>query len=310
MGLHLGLWRNRDCSRRLKHRPGYRQFLCQIGGQPFYAGRAFTGHETNSFVTDSQVSEVCAHDSIALTSFSPGGRIKSSVKSYVWSITDRSWPSGKPDECASARARAIARDEGGYTPFAYVIPDLQAGTYAAAIAQERDNHLLIGMAGSDWIDLIRLLFEGFEIVVIDLADHINKHSALTIRFMDHDSRSHAPFGKHDYYGSNQSRFQRLAHDFKYYHMATVSATQSGGLVRDCRQTSFPGRAAKTFAPMRRIRSGCCARAASGTPRPCYRPLQRSPAALCRPWDFLRPIDPTGRMSAPLGEELGWNVCPE
>ena len=70
--------------------------------------------------------------------------------------------------------------------------------------------------------MIRLLFEGFEIVVIDLADHIDKHSALTIRFMDHDSRSHAPFGQHDYYGSNQSSFHSLTHDSKY-HMATVSA---------------------------------------------------------------------------------------
>jgi hypothetical protein len=107
------------------------------------------------------------------------------VKSYVWSITDRSGPSGKPDECASARARAIARDEGGYTPFAYVIPDLQAGTYAAAIAHERDNH---GTAGPDWMDLIRPLFEGLEIPVVYLADDINKHSALAIRFMDRDSR--------------------------------------------------------------------------------------------------------------------------
>jgi hypothetical protein len=44
------------------------------------------------------------------------------------------------------------------------------------------------MANSDWIDLIRLLFEGFEILVIDLADNINEHSALVIRFVDRDSR--------------------------------------------------------------------------------------------------------------------------
>src|SRR5262249_53764432 len=35
-----------------------------------------------------------------------------------------------------------------------------------------------------------LFFEGFEIVVIDLADDINKHSAFAIRFMECDGRCH------------------------------------------------------------------------------------------------------------------------
>ena len=74
----------------------------------------------------------------------------------------------------------------------------------AAIANERHNHLLIGMVGPDWIDLIRLFFEGFKILIIDLADHINKYSALAIGLMNGDSRSHAPFGQHNYRGSNQS----------------------------------------------------------------------------------------------------------
>ena len=110
------------------------------------------------------------------------------MKSYLRSITNGSWRSGEPDECARAGTCAIARDEGGHTPFAYPIADLQGGIYAAAIAHERDNHLLLGMAEPDWIDLIRLLFEGFEIPVIDCADDINKHSALAIRFMNRDSR--------------------------------------------------------------------------------------------------------------------------
>ena len=37
------------------------------------------------------------------------------------------------------------------------------------------------MAGPDWIDLIRLLFEGFEIPAIDFSEDINKHSTLAIR---------------------------------------------------------------------------------------------------------------------------------
>jgi hypothetical protein len=82
----------------------------------------------------------------------------------------------------------VARDEGGHAPFAYLIGDLPGGLHAAAIADERDNHLLVGMAGADWIDLIRLLFEGFEVLDIDLADHINKHSALAIRCMNRDRR--------------------------------------------------------------------------------------------------------------------------
>ena len=110
------------------------------------------------------------------------------MKSYLGSITNGSWRSGEPDECASAGTGSTARDEGGHTPFAYPIADLQGGTCATAIAHERDNHLLLGMTEPDWIDLIRLLFEGFEILVIDFADDINKHSALAIRFMDRDSR--------------------------------------------------------------------------------------------------------------------------
>jgi hypothetical protein len=110
------------------------------------------------------------------------------VKSYLGSITNGSWHSGEPDECARAGTRAITRDEGRHTSFAYPIADLQGGFCAAAIAHERDNHLLLGMAGLDWIDLIRLLFESFEIPVIDCADDINKHSALAIRFMDRDGR--------------------------------------------------------------------------------------------------------------------------
>jgi hypothetical protein len=112
--------------------------------------------------------------------------------------------SGNPNQCARADTAAIAGDEGGHTPLAYLIADQQCGLRLAAIADERDNHLLVGMAGPDGIDLIRLFFEGFEIVVIDWANHINKHSALAIRFMNRDSRSHAPFGQHNYRGSNQS----------------------------------------------------------------------------------------------------------
>ena len=73
----------------------------------------------------------------------------------------------KPNPCARASTRAVARDEGRHAPFAYLIADLQRRICAAAIADERDNYLLVGMAGLDWIDLIRLLFEGFEILVID-----------------------------------------------------------------------------------------------------------------------------------------------
>jgi hypothetical protein len=126
------------------------------------------------------------------------------VKTYQGIIADVSWPSGKPNQCARAGTRAIAGDEGGHTPFVYPIADLQSGLRMAAIADERHNYLLIGMAGPDWIDLIRLFFEGFEILIIDLADDINKHSALAIRFMNGDSRGHAPFGQHNYRGSNQS----------------------------------------------------------------------------------------------------------
>jgi len=43
------------------------------------------------------------------------------------------------------------------------------------------------MTERGWIEMIRLFFEGFEILVIDCADDINKHSALAIRFMDRDS---------------------------------------------------------------------------------------------------------------------------
>jgi hypothetical protein len=182
------LRRNGNCSRRLKDRPSDPKFLCQIGGQPFDARRALAGHENNGFVTDSKVSEICADDGIAGTSFSPSGRIKDGVKSYLWSITNRSWYPGEPDERARAGTRTIARDKGGHTAFAYPIADLQGGVCFSAIADERNNHLLFGMAGPDWIDLIRLLCEGFEIVVTDRADDINKHSALAIRFMDRDSR--------------------------------------------------------------------------------------------------------------------------
>jgi hypothetical protein len=102
VGLKLRLGRNGDCSRRLKHRPSNTQLLCQIGGQPFYAGRPFAGHDNNGFVADSKVSEICAHDSIAYTSFSPGGRIIGSVKSYLRNIANGSWHSGEPDKCARA----------------------------------------------------------------------------------------------------------------------------------------------------------------------------------------------------------------
>jgi hypothetical protein len=186
--LQLGLWRNGNRSRRLEHRPNDPKFLCQIGGQPFYARRALAGHENNGFVADSKVSEIRADDGIAGTSFSPSVRIKDSVKSYLWSVPNGSWHPGEPDECARAGTRAIARDEGGHTAFAYPIADLQSGSCFAAIADERNNDLLLGMAGPDWIDLIRLLCEGFEIPVIDRADNINKHSALAIRLMDRDSR--------------------------------------------------------------------------------------------------------------------------
>jgi hypothetical protein len=78
-----------------------------------------------------------------------------------------------------------------------------AGTYEAAMAHERDDHLFSG--GPEWVDLVRLLFEGFEIPVINFADDINKHSTLAIRCMNRDGRGHAaPFGQHDYDGSNQS----------------------------------------------------------------------------------------------------------
>src|SRR5262249_24094396 len=139
-----------------------------------------------------------------VTGFLPSSRMIHRVKTYQGSITDVSWPSGKPNQCARAGTRAIAGDEGGHTPFAYLIADLQSGLHVAAIADERHNHLLIGMVDHDWIDLIRLFFEGFEILIIDLADDINKHSGLAIRFMNCDIRSHASFGQHNYRGSNQS----------------------------------------------------------------------------------------------------------
>src|SRR5262249_6723227 len=187
-GLQLRLWRNGNCSRRLKHRPGDPMLLCPIGGQPFYGRRAFAGHENNGFVTHAKGSEICADDSIAGASFSPSGRVIDSVKTYLGSITNGSWHSGEPNECARAGTRAITRDEGGHTSFAYPIADLQGGVCAAAIAHERDNHLLVGMASPDGIDLIRLLFEGFEVLDIDLADHINKHSAVGVRCMNRDRR--------------------------------------------------------------------------------------------------------------------------
>jgi hypothetical protein len=61
------------------------------------------------------------------------------------------------------------------------------------------------VGGPDWVELVRLLFENFEIAVIDFADDINKHSALAIRCMNRDGRGHAAtFGQHDYRGSNQN----------------------------------------------------------------------------------------------------------
>jgi hypothetical protein len=126
------------------------------------------------------------------------------VKSYLGSITNGSWHSGEPDEGARAGTRAIARDEGGHTPFAYPVADLQGRICFATIAHERDDHLLNGMARANWIDLIRLLCEGFEILVVDRADDIDKHSTFAIGFMNRDSRGHAPFGQHNYRGSNQS----------------------------------------------------------------------------------------------------------
>jgi hypothetical protein len=116
------------------------------------------------------------------------GPIEDSVKTYLWSITHGAWPSGKPNECARAGTGTVARDEGGHTSFAYLIGDLPGGLHAAAIADERDNHLLVGMTGADWIDLIRLLLEGFGILIIDLADYINKHSADAVSCMNRDSR--------------------------------------------------------------------------------------------------------------------------
>jgi hypothetical protein len=53
--------------------------------------------------------------------------------------------------------------------------------------------------------LIRLLFEGFEILVIDCADDINKHSALAIRFMDRDSRRQGLSRRNKNRGCNDSR---------------------------------------------------------------------------------------------------------
>jgi len=72
-----------------------------------------------------------ADDSIAGANFSPSGRVMDNVKTYLGSITNGSWPSGEPNECACAGTGAIARDEGGHTPFAYLLTDLQGGTYAA-----------------------------------------------------------------------------------------------------------------------------------------------------------------------------------
>jgi len=96
-----------------------------IGGQPFDACRPCAGHESDGVVTESKVSEICADDSIGDTSFSPSLRIKDSVKTYQGIITDVSWPSGNPNQCARADTPAIAGDEGGHTPFAYLIGDLQ-----------------------------------------------------------------------------------------------------------------------------------------------------------------------------------------
>jgi hypothetical protein len=142
----------------------------------------------NGLVTESKVSEVCAHDSIAGTTFSPSVLIIGGVKSYLWSMTNGSQRSGDPNECTRAGTRAIARDKGQHTSFAYPLADLHGGTYSAAIAHERDNHEFLGIADPD---LIRLLFEGFEIPVIDFADDINKHAALAVRRMNRDARGRA-----------------------------------------------------------------------------------------------------------------------
>jgi hypothetical protein len=154
------------------------------------------GHEVNGLVTKSEITEVCAHDSIAGTALSPSALIPGSVKSYLWSVPNGSWKSGGPNQCARAGTRAITGDEGDHTSLEYQLPDLHGGTYEAAMAHERDDHLFSG--GPDWVDLVRLLFESFEITVIDFADDINEYSAFAIRFMNRNGRGHAAaFGQHD-----------------------------------------------------------------------------------------------------------------
>jgi hypothetical protein len=56
-----------------------------------------------------------------------------------------------------------------------------------ARADERHNDLFVGMARPDWLDLISLFFEGFEIALIDVANDINKDSALGIGCVNRDS---------------------------------------------------------------------------------------------------------------------------
>jgi hypothetical protein len=55
--------------------------------------------------------------------------------------------------------------------------------------------------------LVRLLFKGFEILVIDIADDINKHSVVAIRRMNRDGRGHPRCGQHDQRGPNQTQLQ-------------------------------------------------------------------------------------------------------
>jgi hypothetical protein len=68
------------------------------------------------------------------------------------------------------------------------------------------------MAGPDWIDLIRLLCEGFEIPILDRADEINKYSSFAIPFMDRDGRWQGLSREGNNCDCNESRFHSLVHD--------------------------------------------------------------------------------------------------
>jgi hypothetical protein len=117
---------------------------------------------------------------------------------------------------ARAGTRAVARDESGHTPSAYSVADLQGGICFATVASERDDHLFNGTARANWINLIRLLSEDFEILVIDRADNIDKHSAFAVRFVDRDSGRQSLSRQSNNRDRNESHFCGLAQNSASY----------------------------------------------------------------------------------------------